>query len=196
MVSHPGHSTSTALQHDKWMSQSLILSCAMRLKMYVSISFHKCLYAQTASRLTSPTCHWSAGKYCAIYRLVDCWLGQVWANNHIAVDEWALHTTLLLYEDILACTLAYEQNLHQWIIAELEARWGDSGRLTYEEVSGCLHSFGVMPCQYFRYSEVHNPYNIACTPHTVLSLSWEIEPLIRNGGSQVRPLWTPGLSWH
>jgi hypothetical protein len=87
------------------------------------------------------------------------------------VDEWALHTTLLLYEDILACTLAYEQNLHQWIIAELEARWGDSGRLTYEEVSGCLHSFGVMPCQYFRYSEVHNPYNIACTPHTVLSLS-------------------------
>jgi hypothetical protein len=53
-----------------------------------------------------------------------------------------------------------------------------------------------MPCQYFRYSEVHNPYNIACTPHTVLSLSWEIEPLIRNGGSQARPLWTPGLSWH
>ena len=79
--------------------------------------------------------------------------------------------TLFLHEDILARTLAYEQDLHQWRTAELEAGRGDPGRPTYEEASGRLHSFGVMPHQYFKYMVVHNPYNIACTPPTALSLS-------------------------
>ena len=44
------------------------------------------------------------------------------------------HMTLFLHEDILARTLAYEQDLRQWRISELEAGRSDPGRPKYEEV--------------------------------------------------------------
>ncbi|KAF8333696.1 hypothetical protein F5887DRAFT_1259663 [Amanita rubescens] len=68
---------------------------------------------------------------------------QVTPNHHKAVDEWPPRATLFLHEDVLARTLAYEQDLHQWRIAELEAGRSDPGRPTYEEASSRLHSFGA-----------------------------------------------------
>jgi hypothetical protein len=65
-------------------------------------------------------------------------------NHRSAVDERPPRATLFLHEDVLARTLAYEQDLHQWRIAELEAGRGDPGRPTYEEASGRIHSFGVL----------------------------------------------------
>jgi len=56
------------------------------------------------------------------------------------MDEHPPSSTLFLHEDILAWTLAYEQDMQQWWIAELEAGRGDPSRPTYEEVSGCVNS--------------------------------------------------------
>jgi hypothetical protein len=87
------------------------------------------------------------------------------------MNEQPPRATLFLHEDILARTLAYEQDLCQWRIAELEAGRSDPGRPAYEEASGRLHSFGVMPHQYFRHLVVHNPHHIATMPQTALALS-------------------------
>jgi hypothetical protein len=43
--------------------------------------------------------------------------------------------TLFLHEDILARTLAYERDILQWRIPELEVGRADSGRPKYEEAS-------------------------------------------------------------
>ena len=56
--------------------------------------------------------------------------------------------TLFLHEDILARTLAYEQDLRQWRISELEAGRSDPGRPKYEEVGNHCRPFGVLPHQY------------------------------------------------
>ncbi|KIL64794.1 hypothetical protein M378DRAFT_162958, partial [Amanita muscaria Koide BX008] len=58
------------------------------------------------------------------------------SDHRNAVNEQPPRATLFLHEDILARTLAYEQDLHQWRIAELEAGRGDPGRPTYEEAFG------------------------------------------------------------
>ncbi|KAM6499398.1 hypothetical protein JOM56_004906 [Amanita muscaria] len=71
-------------------------------------------------------------------------------DNHIAVDERPPRATLFLHEDILARTLAYEQDLHQWRITELEAGRGDPGRPTYEEAS-VLQAFGGTQCTQHRF---------------------------------------------
>jgi hypothetical protein len=64
------------------------------------------------------------------------------------------HMTLFLHEDILARTLAYEQDLRQWRISELEAGRSDPGRPKYEEVQSLsfiwcfvslLQAFGGTP---------------------------------------------------
>ncbi|KAM6492020.1 hypothetical protein JOM56_011744, partial [Amanita muscaria] len=62
------------------------------------------------------------------------------SDHHNAVDEQPPRAALFLHEDILARTLAYEQDLHQWRIAELEAGRGDPGRPTYEEAFGGTQS--------------------------------------------------------
>lgn len=80
-------------------------------------------------------------------------------------------STLFLHEDILARTLAYEQDLKQWRIAELEAGRGDPGRPAYQEAIGYFNSFGVMSHeQFFRYSAARQSHDIATTA-TALSLS-------------------------
>ena len=56
--------------------------------------------------------------------------------------------TLFLHEDIMARTLAYEQDLRQWRISELEAGRSDPGRPKYEEVGEHFRSFGVLPHHY------------------------------------------------
>ena len=84
------------------------------------------------------------------------------------MDEKPPGLTLFLHEDTLARTLAYEQDLQRWRIAELEAGRGDPGRPSYDEVSGGLHSFGVMPHQDFRHLMVRQSHDIATTPRTAL----------------------------
>lgn len=64
-------------------------------------------------------------------------------QHHIARDNPPL-ITLFPHEDVLARTLAYEQDLFQWRIAELKAGREDPGRPLYEEVSDFFHSFGVL----------------------------------------------------
>ena len=59
------------------------------------------------------------------------------------MDEHPPLSTLFLHEDILARTLAYEQDLQAWRIAELEAGRADPGRPTYNEVSGDFDSPSV-----------------------------------------------------
>jgi len=49
-------------------------------------------------------------------------------------------SALFLHEDILARTLSYEQDLHEWRLAELTAGRPDPGRPSYTEVSGDLDS--------------------------------------------------------
>jgi len=51
-------------------------------------------------------------------------------------------STIFLHEDILARTLAYEQDLQAWRCAELNAGRPDPGRPTYNDVSCCLDSPG------------------------------------------------------
>jgi hypothetical protein len=51
--------------------------------------------------------------------------------------------TLFLHEDILLRTLAYEQDLQKWRIAELEAGKPDPGRPSYDEVSD---DFNIVWC--------------------------------------------------
>jgi hypothetical protein len=87
------------------------------------------------------------------------------------MDERPTGLTLFLHEDTLARTLAYEQDLQRWRIAELEAGRGDPGRPSYNEVSGRLHSFGVMPHQYSRHSVIRQSHDIAATPKAALTLS-------------------------
>jgi hypothetical protein len=60
------------------------------------------------------------------------------------MDQRPPTSTLFLHEDVLARTLAYEQDLQAWRIAELEAGRVDPGRPTYDEVSGGLDSPGIM----------------------------------------------------
>ncbi|KAF8334436.1 hypothetical protein F5887DRAFT_1139377 [Amanita rubescens] len=92
------------------------------------------------------------------------------ADHHSALDEWPPLATLFLHEDILARTLAYEQDLHQWRITELEAGRGDPGRPTYEEA--ILQVFGGTQSTQHRF-------------HAANSLS----PFLRNeGNGQVRAL--------
>ena len=86
------------------------------------------------------------------------------------MDEKPSGLTLFLHEDTLARTLAYEQDLQRWRIAELEAGRGDPGRPSYGEVSGRLHSFGVMPQQYLRHSVIHQSHDIAATSRAASSL--------------------------
>ena len=86
------------------------------------------------------------------------------------MDEHPPYLTLFLHEDILAHTLAYEQDLQQWRIAELEAGWADPGRPTYEEASGCFNSFGVMSHQYFRYLVAHQSHHIVSMVQAALML--------------------------
>jgi hypothetical protein len=52
------------------------------------------------------------------------------------MDQHPAASTLFLHEDVLARTLAYEQDLQKWRITELEAGRLDPGRPTYGEVSG------------------------------------------------------------
>jgi hypothetical protein len=59
------------------------------------------------------------------------------------MDERPPLSTLFLHEDVLARTLAYEQDLQAWRIAELEAGRADPGRPAYDEVSVGLDSPGV-----------------------------------------------------
>lgn len=87
------------------------------------------------------------------------------------MDDPLPRMTLFLHEDLLARTLAYEQELQQWRVAELEAGRGDPGRPTYEEASGRLHSFGGTPHHYFRHSVVHQSHNIAATLREALAIS-------------------------
>ena len=87
------------------------------------------------------------------------------------MDEQQPRVTLFLHEDTLVRTLAYEQDLRQWREAELEAGQSDPGRPTYKEVSGRLHSFGVMPHQYFRHLVVNQSHDITTMPQTALALS-------------------------
>jgi len=58
------------------------------------------------------------------------------SNHHIAMDEQPTGLMLFLHEDTLVRTLAYEQDLQRWRIAELEAGQGDPGRPSYEEAFG------------------------------------------------------------
>lgn len=87
------------------------------------------------------------------------------------MDEHPPRVTLFLHEDTLARTLAYEQDLRQWREVELAAGRSDPGRPEYEEASDRLHSFGVMPHQYFRHLVVNQSHDIATTPQTALALS-------------------------
>lgn len=61
------------------------------------------------------------------YELVDI-------THHRHMDACPPQVTLFLHEDILVHTLAYEQDLHQWRVAELQAGRGDPGRPPYKEV--------------------------------------------------------------
>ena len=60
------------------------------------------------------------------------------------MDQNPPRSTLFLHEDVLARTLAYEQDLQAWRISELEAGRVDPGRPTYDEASGSLNFPGVM----------------------------------------------------
>lgn len=90
------------------------------------------------------------------------------------MNERPPSAALFLHEDILARTLAYEQDQRQWRISELESGRDDPGRPTYEEVSSCLCSISAMPSsyQYFRYLMVLHLPNIACMPQTALRVSY------------------------
>ena len=90
------------------------------------------------------------------------------------MNERPPSATLFLHEDILARTLAYEQDQRQWRISELESGRDDPGRPTYEEVSSCPCSISAMPSsyQYFRYLMVLHLPNIACMPQTALRVSY------------------------
>jgi len=61
-------------------------------------------------------------------------------DHHRGMDKHPPSLMLFLHEDILACTLVYEQELQHWRIVEPEAGCSDPGRPTYEEASGCFNS--------------------------------------------------------
>ena len=105
------------------------------------------------------------------------------------MDEWPPRATLFLHEDTLARTLAYEQDLHQWRIAELEAGRGDPGRPTYEEASGRLHSFGCHA------SPVLQAFGGTQFTQHRLHAACSLEPIMRNeGGRPVFDHWDcPGI---
>ncbi|KAF8334439.1 hypothetical protein F5887DRAFT_1273589 [Amanita rubescens] len=108
---------------------------------------------------------------------------QVNIHHHRSVDEQPPGATLFLHEDILARTLAYEQDLHQWRITELEAGRGDPGRPTYEEASGRLHSFGCHASPVLQVFGGTQP-----TQHR-LHTADSFEPFVRNEGGPVRPVY-------
>jgi hypothetical protein len=60
-------------------------------------------------------------------------------------------STLFLHEDIVVRTLAYERDLKQWRLDELEAGRGDPGRPSYEQVSDQFNLFSATH-RYCRYS--------------------------------------------
>lgn len=57
-------------------------------------------------------------------------------NYHRDMDARPPRGTLFLHEDLVARTLAYERDLHDWRVAELDAGRGDPGRPQYEHVFG------------------------------------------------------------
>ena len=58
-------------------------------------------------------------------------------THHIEMDSSPPIATLFLHEDLVARTLAFELDLVQWRLAEIEAGRGDPGRPNY------LDSFSV-----------------------------------------------------
>lgn len=59
----------------------------------------------------------------------------VYSGIQRAMDQTTPTCTLFLHENILLRTLAYEQDLQKWRIAEIEAGRPDPGRPSYDEVS-------------------------------------------------------------
>lgn len=57
-------------------------------------------------------------------------------TQHDLVNQQPPQLTLFLHEDVVARTLAYEQDLQQWRMAELRAGRTDPGRPKYREVFG------------------------------------------------------------
>ena len=55
-------------------------------------------------------------------------------TQHDLMDQRPPQLTLFLHEDVVALTLAYEQELQEWRIAELMAGRTDPGRPPYREV--------------------------------------------------------------
>ena len=51
--------------------------------------------------------------------------------HHSEIGRGAPVATLFLHEDLLARTLAFELDLKQWRLAEIEAGRGDPGRPNY-----------------------------------------------------------------
>ena len=65
-------------------------------------------------------------------------------TEHSLLDATPPGATIFLHEDILARTLAYEQELQEWRRSELRAGRTDPGRPAYEDVFsvGNLLGFG------------------------------------------------------
>jgi len=97
------------------------------------------------------------------------------------------HMTLFLHEDIMARTLAYEQDLRQWRISELEAGRSDPGRPKYEEVGEHFRSFGVLPHHYLLQAFGGTPNSI--TQHRCHAGDGFIF-FLRNEGSDLVPNWS------
>jgi len=55
-------------------------------------------------------------------------------THHGQMDSSPPFATLFLHEDLVARTLAFEIDLRQWRLAEIEAGRGDPGRPSYLEV--------------------------------------------------------------
>lgn len=51
--------------------------------------------------------------------------------HHIEMDRSPPIATLFLHEDLVARTLAFELDVKQWRLAEIEAGRGDPGRPNY-----------------------------------------------------------------
>jgi len=56
-------------------------------------------------------------------------------THHFEMDSSPPIATLFLHEDLVARTLAFELDLKQWRLAEIEAGRGDPGRPNYLDSS-------------------------------------------------------------
>jgi hypothetical protein len=115
---------------------------------------------------------------------------QVYSGLHRSMDQVPPSCTLFPHEDILLRTFAYEQDLLEWRVAELEAGRPDPGRPSYDEVSGDINS------SLYRVLCLTSPLGVwRCTHYTTsLSLQQHVRPFCEPFGLRHPRFTVPTLS--